>query len=566
MNLRCCVVLALLAATAGAQSFPVRATHPGAAAIDLAGYAVSRLGDVDGDTIPDYIVGIHGTTSPIGPLTGRVLVVSGATRQTIYALNGSGAIDRFGFAIDGGKDVDGDGIPDFIVGAPSTFSASGIGQGSVYVFSGSNGANIFTINAPTFDALGYDVALIGDVNFDGRSEFAAAEGSFWNGSIAAPNRVYLYDGASGAVLRTFTAPTTGTTFGIAIAGVGDLDGDLANDIGIGFPTWQNAVGATTGRVEIYSGALGTSIINLNPPGGLATSLFGLSLASIGDVNGDGRPELSIGGPGAFAPSFLTTVGTGLGFAAVYDGATGAILYQANATLLFVPVIVTGLGYATAGGEDIDGDAVPDFVVGAPGISDGTPFQAGTAGSLLTFSGATGTEIRRINRSQSGQNFGQSVALIGDLDNDGFGEILAGSPGLDVGTALDVGSAYVYSLVGAANYGTAFNGMSLQFIAGAPGTATLGTILSAGASPFAPGFIAANVAAANTTFGVPAFPVYLAIDGQMLVANIAYNGSGVWAQALDLRQPAISGRVLYAQTFSATNGIAVASNGLELLFL
>ena len=552
------VLSGIALAGAAGQTLPLRATHSASFASDFMGYAVSRLGDVNGDAVPDYLVGVHGTNSAGGPLTGQALVVSGATRQNLYILNGVGAADRFGYSLDCGRDVNGDGVPDFIIGAPSTFLLGGTAQGTVYVYSGATGANLFTINAAGFDALGFDVALIGDVNGDGRSEFAASEGFFWNNNTALPNRVYIYDGASGAVLRTFSAPATGTTFGVSIAGTGDVDGDQAGDIVIGYPNWTSTGGVVNGRAEVYSGATGASIYDLTYA--TANTLYGISVASGGDMNGDGRPEIVVGGAGYYAPFYLAGLSTSTGVVGVHDGQTGGLLFQYNPSI-FDFGLTSGTGFSVAGGEDLNGDGVPDFLAGAPGAYLGT--LGISPGAVLALSGANGQVLRRINGDQQYQNFAQSVALLADQNGDGFAEILSGSPSFDLGALTDAGGAFVHTLTGSNAFGTALNGLSLQY---ANGPGTLGAVVSNGASAGAGGFIAANFIAGSTSFGVPPIPVYVAIDPALLISTIGYDGTGSWSQPFDIRQPTLSGVVIYLQAFSATNGIASASNGLEILFL
>ena len=129
-------------------------TNPGAAY----GWAVSELGDVDGDTKTDLIVGEPFTAA------GTTWVYSGRTGDLLYRLDGAPG-DQQGYAIADAGDTDGDGVPDVVSGAP------GAGRGSAYVYSGATGRLLHRFSrGRDGDFFGAAVAGAGDVDRDGRAD------------------------------------------------------------------------------------------------------------------------------------------------------------------------------------------------------------------------------------------------------------------------------------------------------------------------------------------------------------------------------------------------------------
>lgn len=129
----------------------------------LFGFSVANAGDVDGDTIPDAIVGAPNAGD------GRANVYAGADGTKLFTLMPESPDDEFGYSVDGGKDVDGDGVVDLVVGVPY-----GVGEG-VAVFSGADGTRLFTCYVVEDIWLGYGVAMLGDVTGDGKAEVAAGD-------------------------------------------------------------------------------------------------------------------------------------------------------------------------------------------------------------------------------------------------------------------------------------------------------------------------------------------------------------------------------------------------------
>lgn len=356
--------------------------------------AVSTTGDVDGDGIPDFIIGspriFYGGN-------GTAFVHSGATGALLYQK--TGVADWFGYSVAGVGDVDGDGHADFIVGTPSP----GTGAGSSYVYSGATGALIYQKDGiDAGDSFGQSVAGGEDVDGDGRDDFIIGAPNANPNGISNAGSAYVYSGATGALIYQIDGSATFDEMGLAVAVIGDINEDGKAEFGI-------ATGLAL-AVYIYSGATGEVLFQK----------AGVDVAKAGDVDADGCSD------------FMTAKGASI---FIYSGATGVLIHQKDS--------IGNISIAGAG--DVDGDGYDDFMAGNPFAE---PDSIDDAGSVYVFSGATGYLLIQINGTagsdSTGDRLGYAVAGLGDLNGDGKSEIIAGAPQYDPNGVSDAGSAFVYS--------------------------------------------------------------------------------------------------------------------------
>jgi hypothetical protein len=315
----------------------------GAQAYEKLGFSLAALNDVDGDGVPDLAIGAPWWFEPGGWDGGRVCVYSGATGSLVWYQPAQGSQCMLGYSIAPVGDLDGDGVDDFAAGAPSFDTLPHIYAGAAYVFSGKTGAILYTwIGDEDLLGLGASTSIVGDVDADGIPDIAVAAGL---GGMSGKNRgrVYLYSGKDGSLLQTWTGTIDNAAFGRGLAPMGDLNGDGCADLAIG--SWQ----AST-DVFLYSGKDGTLIDSIHR--GNVQDSFGRALANAGDLDGDGFPELLVGAP---TDDSLFTLG---GSVHLFNGRTRRQLYKFDAE--------GGNGFfgnAVTGGQDIDGDSIPDLLVG-----------------------------------------------------------------------------------------------------------------------------------------------------------------------------------------------------------
>ena len=330
----------------------------------------------------------------------------------------------FGVSVSGIPDVDGDGHGDVIIGADSEDGAGINDSGRVYIFSGATGALIRTHASPFATSQGYfgqAVAGVSDVNGDGRGDYiVGAPGEIVNG-INGAGRVYVYSGATGLAIHVHTSPNPESfgRFGSAVAGIPDLNGDQRGDYIVGAYD-ENGSGVNgSGRAYVYSGSTGILVaVHASPNAGTGGS-FGASVAGIPDATGDLRGDYIIGAPYEDLPGNLFEGGR----AYIYSGNTHALTH----TLVSPNAEAYGrFGNSVGGLTDASSNFRGDVVVGAaredPGAS---PAEAGRA---YLFDGTTGALLKQLAspNEENGGYFGASVAGVPDRDGDGRGDMVVGA--------------------------------------------------------------------------------------------------------------------------------------------
>ena len=414
---------------AGSLSAPLLAqetllTTQGDVAGDRFGYALAGTLDIDGDGLGDFVVGAPFNDQNRGD-AGQVRVHSGADGSLLLTLLGETPGDLFGTSVTGLGDLDGDGRDDLAVGAHAK-DANGIDSGAVYVFSGATGAQLFRfLGGVAGDQFGYAVAAAGDVNGDGTPDLLiGSRGDDVGGSNA--GAALVLSGLNGSLIHRIEGRAAHDLFGGALCSVGDLDGDGSPEFAVG-ARWSDANGESAGSVEVLRGSDGTSLIQLT--GLAAGSLFGSSLACAGDLDGDGLNELLVGSPGS------DLFGSNSGCVQAFSGANGAELFrwvgdQAG----------DALGVSVAGAADVDGDGTPDVLAGAVGADAG----GASSGAVYVYSGASGARLAVIDGKSAGERMGYAVSMLGDLSADGKAEVLLGAYG-DANKGNLTGKADVVSL-------------------------------------------------------------------------------------------------------------------------
>ncbi len=473
----------------------------GAAAFDYAGRSVSGAGDVNGDGFADLLVGAYGA-DPNGSYSGAAYVVFGGetvgsggsvelgtlTGSDGFRLNGAAANDRAGTAVSGAGDVNGDGFADLLVGAryadPNgsnsgaayvVFGGATVGSGGTVALGTLDGSDGFRLNgAAAFDYAGWSVSGAGDVNGDGFADLIV-------GAIQpAPNL-----GRSGAAFVLFGGETVGSSgavglgtldgsdgfrlngaaafdyAGFAVSGAGDVNGDGVDDLLIGAPK-ADPNGGLSGAAYLLFGRGNTVTVGLGAldgsegfqvAGAAAVDYAGLSVSEAGDVNGDGFTDLILGAPyadpnGNNSGAAYVLFGEAGGFPGsvnlgALDGSTGFRLNGAAGGDL--------AGWSVSEAGDVNGDGFADLLVGARGADpngaeSGAAYVVfggagvGSSGSVAlgTLNGSTGF---RLNGAAAFDYAGFAVSGAGDVNGDGFADLLVGAFKADP-TADNSGAAYV----------------------------------------------------------------------------------------------------------------------------
>jgi len=202
------------------------------AAWDQLGSSVSGAGDVDGDGLDEVLVGVPFADQGAFN-SGSALLLSGSDGTVLRSFHGTGIGDQLGSSVSGAGDVDGDGAPDLLIGVPGA-DLAGIDSGAVEVRSGASGELLRVVPGERAEERLDAAAPLGDVDQDGRDDFAVGAASA-SGAGAQAGRVRVLSGTDGGELLVREGRTAYDWFGAELAGLGDLDGDGRFELLVGAP-------------------------------------------------------------------------------------------------------------------------------------------------------------------------------------------------------------------------------------------------------------------------------------------------------------------------------------------
>lgn len=465
---------------------------------DATARGVSGVGDVNGDGLADFMLGAF-LASPGGdneagsgklvfgrPTSlGATLDTGDVAADVVMHFNSTVAGERIGFAASAAGDIDGDGLGDFIVGAFSSPQNNYFGSAYVVlgkalagfdanvaldVLDGSNGFKVNGING--FDGLGFSVAGGGDINGDGFDDLVVSAYGY-DQPAGYAGATYVIFGRADAFAAALDLSSLDGTSGFRIEGAaagdrsghgvasGDFDGDGFADVVVG-ANFASGSALYSGSAFVVFGHDGsfTNVLSLGSSevlridGALGGDYAGFALASAGDVNGDGYDDIIIGATGVDAQE-----GTASGAAYVVFGRAEALTTINLGTLdgtsgFHINGAATDqqLGTAVSGGGDVNGDGYADLIIGASLADIGDQTDAGAsyvlfghAGSFAAtiatsdFNGSNGLRLAGVTANDQSSI---SVSIAGDVDGDGYDDMLVGASAADNGAGPNNGSGYV----------------------------------------------------------------------------------------------------------------------------
>jgi hypothetical protein len=238
--------------------------------------------------------------------------------------------------------------------------------------------------------------------------------------LAAPLSAQTVGGGFDTLLSTH-GDASNSGFGAVVTGAGDVNADGFDDFAVSE--------LNHGVVRVFSGIDGTTLHEWSNP--LPNNFFGSSLSDVGDVNQDGYADLLVGADGMDSGSMINA-----GKAILFSGVDGSILYEWTGTMNY-----ERLGYPVSGAGDLNQDGYPDLLVGATGATvGGIPH----AGAVNAYSGADGSLLFQCNRPNLDGPFGVAVSDAGDVNNDGFPDVVIGSDQVDFGIHTGLGHVSIFS--------------------------------------------------------------------------------------------------------------------------
>jgi len=389
---------------------------------------------------------------------------------------GEDAAGRAGQSVSRAGDVNGDGLDDVIIGTQG---------GSAYVVYGAESGlrdidleNLppsegFQISTGAYDLFITDVSAAGDVNGDGFDDVLVG-GSFIYGWYGPFDEAWVIFGSGqehGTVNLTelysgggfqLWGPYAGNLDGLIVGAAGDVNGDGFADIIVGAPNAGGSDGAAYVIFGKANGLASLSLLDMTPTQGFkilgkpnGDESTGMSVSGAGDINGDGYDDLIIGAP------FGDAGGLDAGQAYVIFGkATGFGTIDLSNLAASAGFVVQGdaagdhAGFSVSAAGDVNNDGYDDIIVGAPDANNthqlgGEAYvifgKAGGFGTVL-LSGLTASTGFVIYGAAAADHAGFSVSGAGDVNNDGYDDIIIGAPGNDNlrngAATTDAGEAYV----------------------------------------------------------------------------------------------------------------------------
>jgi FG-GAP repeat len=391
------------------------------------GCSVASAGDVNGDGFGDIIVGAQLYDNTITNEGAAFVYLGSATGPAsipAWSIYGGQNTATLGFSVNGAGDVNGDGYSDVIIGAYQFDQGGLTDNGKVEVYFGSS-TGLATSPAWTKygtvnnEQLGYSVACAGDINLDSYSDIAIGSKQYTNGETN-EGRVSVYYGGQPATMFVgswfYESNTANANLGASVCSAGDVNGDGFNDLLVGAPNY-----GANGRAMIFYGAqLGLAATpDWTKDGTGASGQFGFSIACTGDINGDAYSDIIIGSP------YFTQTSTNRGKAEVFNGGPSGTSATASWTVLGGGANFN-FGYSVASAGDVNTDGYSDIIVSMPGDAKGrvNSYHGSRAGLSTTNAWTT---TGGASTGAANAQFGYSISNAGDINGDGFSDVITGSP-------------------------------------------------------------------------------------------------------------------------------------------
>ena len=401
---------------------------------------------MNGDGCADIVVGAYCYDNGQAD-EGRAFVYLGSANGLPSSPNWTAESDQadahFGIRVGTAGDVNGDGYSDVVISAPH-YDNGQTDEGRAYVYYGGpstlSATPAWSKTSDQADSFfGDDVGMAGDVNGDGFSDVFVAAHNYDNGQTD-EGVVFVYHGSKNGLglIPNWSAESdkADAIFGISAGTAGDVNGDGYSDIVVGAYRYNGGVDEYYGRVYVYHGSASglNTVADWSASGQCSYCNFGASVGNAGDVNGDGFSDIIIAENGYDNGTSLN-----VGKVYIYYGSSGGLSqnpnweYEGDTEQAY-------LGSKVESAGDVNGDGYSDIIIGNARYNN-------WQGRMFVFHGSStglsNTPDWTAYGEEEGAYFSHDVDSAGDIDGDGFSDVIVGAPHQTIGGVANRGRAYAF---------------------------------------------------------------------------------------------------------------------------
>lgn len=410
------------------------------------GYAVAYAGDLNQDGYDDVLVGADRDSTYVYRAGAVFLFIggpAGLSRLPVWSSGGSTSGERYGSALAGGADYNADSYPDIAIGA-YRYNEDNPDEGAVFVFYGGPDGLAATPDwayqsDQTNAQFGYSLAAPGDINCDGYDDLLVGARWYSNPQEHEGAVLVFYGGSQGLETTpawSYESNQPGASLGTSVSGGYASQADACADVLVGAPYYKREF-HEEGAAYLFPGSAS------GPPaepswsafGGQEEAWFGASVAWIGDADLDGYADLAIG-----APQVINTQ-WGRGSVYLFAGQPGSPAQTPYRQLGLVDT-TTGFGRMVAAAGDVNQDGFADLAIGDYLY---TTDQQAEGAAFVHIGGPDGIQSDPAWMAEGNKAdtwFGHAVASAGDVNQDGYSDLIVGAPEFRQSTTL-LGRVFLY---------------------------------------------------------------------------------------------------------------------------